>query len=100
MCRGRSGFVGEVFAGHLLSNLMCRSCSHRSSKQETFLDLSLSLQNIAPADISSAMSKQSRNSVSLSDCLRQYTTQEALSELIMVTPPNISRLACRLILCI
>lgn len=37
----RRGFVSEVFAGHLLSNLICRKCDHRSFKREAFLDISL-----------------------------------------------------------
>lgn len=107
-----------MFRGSLQSHLTCKACGHESIKNESFLDLSLSLTHCATVDLGDSSGDQSpstpavdtrltgaeeygpgesaahngetetgnggaESALSLSDCLRSFTTLETLGEKIV-----------------
>eukprot|EP00596_Hydrurales_sp_CCMP1899_P010058 CAMPEP_0119052438 /NCGR_PEP_ID=MMETSP1177-20130426/73740_1 /TAXON_ID=2985 /ORGANISM="Ochromonas sp, Strain CCMP1899" /LENGTH=584 /DNA_ID=CAMNT_0007032011 /DNA_START=405 /DNA_END=2159 /DNA_ORIENTATION=- len=84
------GFVNEVFAGWMQSELHCMHCGHCSYKLEPFLDVSLSLDipltspEIDESDTSKEPGRPKGRSkddpLTLAQCLQHFTSLETLTE--------------------
>lgn len=86
-----STFVQDIFSGFMKSDLHCGFCGHESCKYERFIDISLSLikesKNSDANDKSNGSPTKGKGreieSISLKDCLQNFTLLEPLSELVM-----------------
>lgn len=64
-------FITDLFQGQLMSNTECHLCGHQSLAFDNFMDLSLSL----PKEESKSLYSRT-SSVSLKDCLDEFTSEE------------------------
>ena len=86
-----STFVHDIFSGSMKSDLHCGFCSHQSCKYERFIDISLSLlktfngsdTNDNVVGSPNKVKGKEIDSISLKECLQNFTLLEPLSELVM-----------------
>jgi ubiquitin C-terminal hydrolase len=64
-------FITDLFQGQLMSVTECHSCGHESLAFDVFMDLSLSI----PEDKSRSLYSRT-SSVTLEDCLKDFTSEE------------------------